>query len=309
MPVSTSIHISHCLTQILALQPRSVLDIGCGFGLWGFLCREYLDVFSERVQPADWQVKITGVELFDPYIMAHQRSLYNRIEIGDIRDLAARLEPHELVIAGDVIEHLDKPDAQIVLRQLYDKAERAMLVNIPIGSGWEHGVVHDNPGELHRSEWHIRDFDEFLPQIQLFGLPCGAYGSFYCEKNHPDEHRVNIAMLLASRAADGRDFETAFANLRVAHRLAPGNEVVCLDLANLLLERHELQEAVNVLRASVSANPAFHEGYLNLARLLAALQRKDEARQYAEPLLTLPGVSSKIREDAINLLTQLRGNG
>jgi len=307
MPVSTSVHISHCVNRILELQPKSVLDIGCGFGLWGFLCREYLDAFSERVLRNDWRVKITGVEFFEPYIQEHQRAVYDRIEIGDIRELAEKLEPHELVIAGDVIEHLDKPDGREVLRKLYEKAERALLINIPIGSGWAHGIVHDNPGELHRSEWLPQDFDDFLPEAQLFALPCGAYGSFYCCKEFDREQRVALWMMAAARAAEARDMNTAFENLRMAHRFAPGNEVVSLDLAQLWIERHDPREAVQVLRAATAANPGFYDGHLNLARLLSALQRKDEARQYAEPLLIRPDVPPQVREQAARLVSELRG--
>ena len=49
MPVSTPVHLSHCLNHIIQLSPQSVLDVGCGFGMWGFLCRTYLDAFCERV--------------------------------------------------------------------------------------------------------------------------------------------------------------------------------------------------------------------------------------------------------------------
>ena len=66
MPVSTSVHLSHCLANIIRLEPRSILDVGCGFGTWGFLCRTYLDVFLERVQPEDWQVRIDGIEFSSP---------------------------------------------------------------------------------------------------------------------------------------------------------------------------------------------------------------------------------------------------
>ena len=52
MPVSTPVHISHCLGRIIGLNPEPVLDVGCGFGLWGFLCREYLDVWNGWVESA-----------------------------------------------------------------------------------------------------------------------------------------------------------------------------------------------------------------------------------------------------------------
>ena len=45
MPVIIHIQLTHCINKIIQLQPKSVLDVGCGFGKWGYLCREYLDVF------------------------------------------------------------------------------------------------------------------------------------------------------------------------------------------------------------------------------------------------------------------------
>ena len=95
MPVSTPVHLSHCLNHIIQLSPQSVLDVGCGFGMWGFLCRTYLDAFCERVYKKDWRVRIDGIEYFEPYILEHQRARYDSIQIGDIRDLIANIEPYE----------------------------------------------------------------------------------------------------------------------------------------------------------------------------------------------------------------------
>ena len=48
MPTSFHHHISKMVDWVVRLQPRSILDIGVGFGKWGFLCREYLDIFQGR---------------------------------------------------------------------------------------------------------------------------------------------------------------------------------------------------------------------------------------------------------------------
>ncbi|MCX5758003.1 MAG: class I SAM-dependent methyltransferase, partial [Candidatus Hydrogenedentes bacterium] len=153
MPVSTSVHISHCIQHIIAINPSSVLDVGCGFGLWGFLCRMQLDVANGRVRPETWQARIDGIEYFEPYIQAHQRALYSSLCIGDIRELADELEPYDLMIAGDVLEHLDKGEGEVVRDRLYAKARMALMVNIPLGAGWEHPEAYGNPQELHRSVW------------------------------------------------------------------------------------------------------------------------------------------------------------
>ncbi|MEA3366400.1 MAG: class I SAM-dependent methyltransferase, partial [Candidatus Hydrogenedentes bacterium] len=191
MPVSTSVHISHCLTYIINLNPRSVLDVGCGFGMWGFLSRMYLDVYQGRVQPDQWTTRIDRLELFEPYIQEHHRTLYSSIQIGDIRDLAPELDTYDLIIAGDVIEHLEKDEGDEVLDLLYDRAEKALLVNIPMGEGWEHPEQYGNPGELHRSQWAVEDFLRFPSIHKEFQLPCGKYGSFYCPKDCDSHARLN----------------------------------------------------------------------------------------------------------------------
>ena len=51
MPTSDMHNIVPILTIMQHLQPRSVLDIGCGFGKYGVLLREYLDIWHERLEP------------------------------------------------------------------------------------------------------------------------------------------------------------------------------------------------------------------------------------------------------------------
>ncbi|HOE65752.1 MAG TPA: tetratricopeptide repeat protein [Candidatus Hydrogenedentes bacterium] len=285
MPVSTSVHISHCIAQIISLNPRSILDIGCGFGLWGFLCREYLDVMNERVQPDQWRIRIDGIELFEPYIQAHQRALYSSLRIGDIRDIAPELDAYDLIIAGDVIEHLDKDDALRVLQHLYDKASVALMVNIPIGLGWDHPERHGNPGELHRSVWDAADFAQYAPQSALFDLPCGKYGAFLCLKaQNPLARAENLYSAALACEARG-DQNAAVEHLRQAAELDPAQEAVVEMLADLLLQQGDLPEAVRVLDAAAAANPAFHYAKLAAAQILIAACRYSAARARLETLL------------------------
>ncbi len=311
MPVSTSIHISHAVALIGHLNPRSVLDVGCGFGMWGFLCRMYLDISAMRVQPADWRVRIDGLELFEPYIQAHHRTLYNNILIGDIRERAASLEQYELIIAGDVIEHLEKDEGKQVLRQLYDKAQRALLVNIPLGEGWEHPEAHGNPGELHRSQWYPEDFLPYPSSFTPFKLPCGDYGVFYCPKDCGQEAREAGLLAAAEHAQAQGHAAEALEHIRLARSVAPGSLDAIFLLADLLIQQARPGEAAEELRAAWHTLPERHEIGLLLAKLLCAQARggrpgaAGEARDAIEALLARPGLPETNRAEAEALRTSL----
>jgi predicted TPR repeat methyltransferase len=304
MPVSSSVQISDCLEHIIGLNPASVLDIGCGFGLWGFLCREYLDVWNLRVQPEEWAVRIEGVELWEPYLQPHQRYLYNKIHVGDVREVLPSLGEYELVIAGDVIEHLDKADAEHVVEQLYAKATRALMINIPLTGNWEHGICHGNPGELHRSQWVRDDFAPYPHVFKEYKLPCGEYGSFYCPKDCPPSIRATGLFHVAQKRDDRGDLSGAARALRQALAIAPTDEQGALALVDVLLRSNDPAGAVASLQQTLGAHPAFHYGRLTLARLLLAQGDRMGAAREAQALLAVE-LPNDLREQANALAAQV----
>ena len=83
----------HLLRQI---QPRSILDVGVGFGKWGHLFREYTDIHESENDPArypkkNWHVRIDGIEGF--------ASLRQALSIGQGK--AGPGVPHLLTSVGD----------------------------------------------------------------------------------------------------------------------------------------------------------------------------------------------------------------
>lgn len=306
MPVSTPIHLPYCLSLILGLQPRSVLDIGCGFGTWGFLCRTHLDVFPGRVQPHEWITRIDGIELFEPYIQAHQRALYDNIHIEDIRTAVEKIDEYDLIIAGDVIEHLDKDDAEAVLDCLYAKARKALLVNIPIGAeGWDHPEMHGNPGELHRSAWEPDDFLPYPNLHKAFTLPNGAYGVFWCPRTVDGEARLSGIIASADRAARAGRLSRAHTLLRQAHALAPTDALVAAFLADTALTLGEREEALSVLREASGTDPEGQRIRLALAQLQARLGQLDAARTTLADLRAIPSLDPSLQVEANTLLQGL----
>jgi len=155
MPSSMHQHLSVMVGEIITANPGTILDVGIGFGKWGFLAREFLETHHDRVFPNEWQLKIDGVEIFKEYVekLPWVKEVYNHVYVGNIVDLVDEIPSYDLIIAGDVIEHIGKRTAVDVLNKLLLKAKKKFLLSIPLGNWLGNKVVANNPYESHKSIW------------------------------------------------------------------------------------------------------------------------------------------------------------
>src|SRR5436190_5820502 len=152
----------HLLRQF---QPKSILDVGIGFGKWGHLFREYTDINEAESDPAryerkNWRVRIDGIEGHAAYVTEMHRYLYNHIHLGDVRDLLPTLPSYDLIFLGDIIEHFDKEAGMELLRLALTKAGKAVIVSTPKFETGQPDLC-GNELERHRSLWSARDFRKF----------------------------------------------------------------------------------------------------------------------------------------------------
>ena len=152
----------HLLRQF---QPKSILDVGIGFGKWGHLFREYTDINEAEKDPAryrrkNWRVRIDGIEGHAAYVTPMHRFLYNDIHIGNACALIKQLPRYDLIFMGDIIEHLEKAAGLQLLRDAVVKAGKGVIVSTP---KYETGQSElcGNELERHRSLWSARDFSQF----------------------------------------------------------------------------------------------------------------------------------------------------
>jgi SAM-dependent methyltransferase len=150
-------HLTFVIDVLRDLRPESVLDVGTGFGKYGFLVREYLDVYNYRIYRRDWKVVLDGIEAHEPYIMEHQRYLYNSLHRGDACRLIENLGQYDMVIAGDMVEHQEKANALRLLAAMTDHARKWVLISIPLGRSWPQEEYDGNQFDAHRSEWSARE--------------------------------------------------------------------------------------------------------------------------------------------------------
>lgn len=154
-------NISYNLTLVKKINPHKILDVGIGFGRWGILFREILEIWDEENYSGKWNRQIDGVEIYEGYLMEHHKLFYSQIYRKDIREfLEISTEKYDLINCGDIIEHLDKEEGRKLIDDLLAKT-KYLLINLPLGRYWEQEAKNDNPNEKHLSIWKINDFNKY----------------------------------------------------------------------------------------------------------------------------------------------------
>lgn len=152
MPTSHNTNIEYITRLIRDNSPQTILDVGAGAGKYGHLIRAiYIDA------------KIDAVEIWEPYIKKYKlKSLYNKVYQIDIREFSNF--NYDIVILGDVLEHMAKEDAVKVMEMVKSQAKMA-IISIPV-CHCPQGHVHGNPYEEHvKDDWTYDEVYETFSNI------------------------------------------------------------------------------------------------------------------------------------------------
>ena len=150
------------IVHVLAsLNPKTVLDIGKGFGKYGFLLHEYFGI--DRVKRPDprltlgqqSRVVVDAVECNEDYLWPHLSHFYNRIHVGRIEYLYTSVGRYDVVLMADVIEHLAKADGLKIVKH-FVAAGSHVLVSTP--RKYFDQSIFESDAEHHLSHWTAKDF-------------------------------------------------------------------------------------------------------------------------------------------------------
>lgn len=118
------------------------LDVGACDGKWWYLLGDYL--------------KMDCVEIFKPNVYVHELMMkYERTFIKDIADFHYGYGRYDLIIFGDVLEHMTVEKAQNVLEYAKPRC-KDMIIAIPYlytqppiyGNPWEEHIQNDLTDEI-----------------------------------------------------------------------------------------------------------------------------------------------------------------
>jgi hypothetical protein len=174
MPTSDPYNISPLMSVVINLKPKSILDIGCGFGKYGVLFREYLDIWDERYLKDQWQCRIVGVEAFAEYRNPIWDYVYQDVIVGRAQEAVPPLPgPFDLVLISDMIEHLEMAEAKSLVQCCLDKCS-VLIVTTPREFYAQHNIL-GNEYERHRCLWTAAEFPAGAHVLTVRALACDMF--------------------------------------------------------------------------------------------------------------------------------------
>jgi len=134
------------------------LDVGCGRGRPIEFINRKGKLFS------------VGADIFRPYLL-HCRAagLHDDVVCCDVRYLPFPPDSFDVVLCGEVVEHLERVDGLPLIKSMEAIARRQVIISTPVGQ-CEQDACDSNPHQAHRSAWMPQDFRRLGYTVRGSGL-------------------------------------------------------------------------------------------------------------------------------------------
>lgn len=160
MPIGWHETIPHIMRKVEQLNPQSILDVGVGFGKFGVLLREKLELPFNRYEKSTWRLQIDGVEAFTGYQNPLHEYVYNRVYYENIATLVDQLPHYDVILMINVLERFEKSAGLALLKSLLPKTKKAIIISTPQYPDRPTEYM-GNKFEEHKSRWTNIDLCEF----------------------------------------------------------------------------------------------------------------------------------------------------
>ncbi len=134
-------------------KDSKVLDIGAGDGKWGYVLGDYFN-------------NMDAVEIFETYIERYDlKKYYKNIFIKNF--LEFDFDHYDIIIMGDVFEHVTQEDAKEWLNKIKNKCkEIVVVVPFEYEQNWD-GVYENKWGHHHQPNLTAENMVNNFPELQL----------------------------------------------------------------------------------------------------------------------------------------------
>ena len=133
---------------------KCIADLGCGYGRWGHIIRSEVDRHGQNAY-------IIGCDIYRPCLLRSKKySPYDDLIVCDITRLPFRQKSISIIFALEVIEHLQKSEAQNTLKALEQCVQETIIISTPWGY-FPQGEIRNNIRERHLSSWKPEDFEKY----------------------------------------------------------------------------------------------------------------------------------------------------
>jgi hypothetical protein len=132
----------------LVVNPKVLCDLGCGKGAFIKKARKLGEKLNGTI--------LIGMDIFKPYLLKSKK-LYTDVILCDVRYLPIRNSSVDVVIALELIEHLEKDEGLNLLNILEEIANKQIILSTPVG--WQPQSEYDgNRWQKHKSKWIPKEF-------------------------------------------------------------------------------------------------------------------------------------------------------
>ena len=171
------------------LNGKTVLDLACGYGLWGHIIRAAAD-------NGGTDCYLVGCDIWRPYLAISKKyKAYDDFVLCDVKHLPFNDHSVDFAVSFEVIEHLSKTDAYNYLRQLKSISKK-VLISTPAGY-YPQDEMRGNKYEKHISAWNETDFRKAGYHVCKTGF--GIDIERFCRKLH----LTGVLQILAALIAKG----------------------------------------------------------------------------------------------------------
>jgi len=202
MPTSELYQLNEIMELIVLTNPKKMLDVGVGFGKYGLLSREYLELWDGREKYHDWKRQIDGIEVNSAYITPIHDYAYDKLYIGNALDILPNLKTeYDLILLIDILEHFEYTEGIKILESCR-RIGRNMIISTPKHIGSQEDSF-GNPFETHRFQWSRKHFDRYSDKFFI-----QSSGSIICFVGK-DQLTVNAGRILKTprvKSETGRRF-------------------------------------------------------------------------------------------------------
>src|SRR3989344_7776788 len=153
---------NHVYRLLKPLKLDSILDVGCGEG-----------ITLSKFEKEGIGKKLYGIDYSDDALKICKK-IYPHLNLkkGDIYDIKERNNSYDLVMATEVLEHLD--DSEKALKELIRVSKKYVMLSVPnepffIGANFIRGKYLKNFGNHpeHINHWTLFSFRKFLQKNNL----------------------------------------------------------------------------------------------------------------------------------------------
>jgi predicted SAM-dependent methyltransferase len=166
MPIGSYANLYYIADELQKKKPKSVLDLGVGFGMNGVLVRQYVDLGCIGI------TKLTGIEVFTTY----SNPVWGIYDVVYHCTIANFFNAHivvnetnfDFILLTDVIEHFPYTEGVRILKLcMHILAPGGILLVSTPGVFIDQGPVNGNDFERHLSYWTSFDFIRLIDGWQV----------------------------------------------------------------------------------------------------------------------------------------------